>query len=60
MEQEQYIPIKQNQTKPEDIEVKTSAEEQSAKKNSIPTRLGSLIILLTATIAGAGVWWCAF
>ncbi len=60
MDQGQNVPIRQNQTKPEDIEVKTSAEEQSAKKNNIPTRLGSLIILLVATIAGAGVWWCAF
>ena len=32
---------------------------EQPKKKTIPTRLGSLIILLTATIAGAGVWWYA-
>ena len=30
---------------------------EQPKKKTIPTRLGSLIILLIATIAGAGVWW---
>ncbi len=60
MEQEQHIPIRQNQTQSENVEVNTGTEELSTKKNNIPTRLGSLIILLTATIAGAGVWWCAF
>ena len=32
---------------------------EQSKKKTIPTRLGSLIILLTAVIAGAGVWWYA-
>jgi hypothetical protein len=33
---------------------------EQPKKNIIPTRLGSLIILLIATIAGVGVWWYSF
>jgi len=43
-------------------EQKQNQENQSKvivdkpKKKIIPTRLGSLILLLTATIAGAGVW----
>jgi hypothetical protein len=32
---------------------------EQPKKKTIPTCLGSLIILLTATIAGVGVWWYA-
>ena len=32
---------------------------EETKKNTIPTRLGSLVILLVATLAGAGVWWYA-
>lgn len=30
---------------------------EQPKKNIIPMRLGSLVILLIATIAGAGAWW---
>ena len=30
---------------------------EQPKKNAIPTRLGSLIVLLAATIAGTSLWW---
>ena len=45
----------QNQNQKEQPEVVV----EQPKKKIIPTRLGLLVILLTATIAGAGAWWYA-
>ena len=50
----------QNQNQEEQQEQQPEVVIEQPKKNIIPTRLGSLIILLTAVIAGAGVWWYSF
>lgn len=34
--------------------------EAAGQKMTVPTRFGSLIILLVAVIAGSGVWWYSF
>ena len=56
--QEQHINVEQTDDQIQDIPLNTT--ETEPKKKTIPTRFGSLIILLTATIAGAGVWWYSF
>ena len=47
----------QNQNQEEQQEQQPEVVIEQPKKNTIPTRLGSLIILLTAMIVGVGVWW---
>lgn len=54
MEERQKQNILQQQEESQEPVVKKQ------KKKTIPTRFGSLIILLAATIAGAGVWWYSF
>ena len=53
----------------EDAETKTETQEpvvepkveaQPKSKSTIPTRLGTLIILLAAMMAGAACWWSGF
>lgn len=49
------------ETKPEQVvPVPPIVPTETKPKKTIPTRLGLLVILLTATIAGSGVWWYAF
>ena len=56
--QEQHIDVEQTNDQTQDIPLNTT--ETEPKKKTIPTRVGSLILLLVATIAGAGVWWYSF
>ncbi|MCK5591987.1 MAG: DKNYY domain-containing protein, partial [Candidatus Pacebacteria bacterium] len=58
MDENQDQRIDVEQTEDQDIPL-NATETELSKKNIIPTRLGLLIILLAATIAGAGVWWYA-
>ena len=58
-QQEQNIEVEKTEEQPEAVEINTS-ESVQPKKKTISTRFGSLIILLVATIAGAGVWWYSF
>ncbi len=63
MEQDQkhniLIQQEEKEEQPESVEVNVP-EIFTTEKKTISTRLGSLIILLAATIAGAGVWWYSF
>ena len=56
--EDQQMSMRQLQEQLKEVEANI-LEEQPVKKCVVPTCLGSLIILLAATIAGAGVWWYA-